>query len=150
MIIDWPEYLPCFQLAGSGFAHHNNIQNTEFDSGHVRSRVKPEGPVTFDVSLVLTSDQLAVFEAWRKYDLNDIGWFKCKLKTGLGLEDWVVKLLVKNHANSLIAVDLWRLGFQVQARKPRFIDQFSYYEKNYGLPVDFGTQTQNALNELEI
>lgn len=148
MIIDWPDYFPCFQRAGYAYSHSETHETTTLGNGFTRSRRLPNGPVTFEVSLKLTSDQLEAFENWREYDLKDIGWFNAKLKTGSGLEDWVIKLMAKSGPVQLLSPDKWQLSFQVQARKPKFIGRLSLYNNIYGLPLDFGDQTLGALYNL--
>ena len=139
MIIDWPDYFPCFQRSGYAYSHSETHQTTTFGAGFTRTRRLPNGPVTFEVSLKLTSDQLEAFENWREYDLKDIGWFNAKLKTGSGLEDWVVRFMSKSGSVQLLSPDKWQLSFQVQARKPSLLSIEAYYEKAYGFPADGGT-----------
>jgi hypothetical protein len=103
--------------------------------------------VTFNLVIKLTTEELGVFDAWRYYELEDVGWFTTQLKTGRGLEDWVVRFTstgeTKTYRNGL-----WNLGFTVESKKNKHLDEFDYYVKSYGLTYTFGTDTQNALNEL--
>ena len=148
MIIDWPDYFPCFQRSGYSYSHSETHETTTFGTGFTRSRRLPNGPVIFKVSLKLSSDQLELFENWREHDLKDIGWFNAKLKTGSGLEDWVVRFMSKSGSVQLLSPDKWQLSFQVQARKPRFISKLELYSRLYGITHTFGTDNQATLNSI--
>lgn len=148
MTLEWPSKLPCFRRTKDGYKPHNNIQRTAFNSGFVRQRRKPVGPVQFNVTLKLTGEQLQMFEDWVHYDVQDVNWFKTKMRTGAGINDWMVRLVDRSNEPEALEKGEWLLKFTVEARRPQFGSQFALYEKLYDLPDDFGTQTQNALNNL--
>lgn len=142
----YPTTLPCFNLSGYGYNHFNTHQRTEFNSGFVRQRRKQNGTVTFSVSVTLSKDELSTFEAWREYELKDIGWFTGQVLTGQGLDDWILRFTGKGEQVNAISTELWSLSLSVEARKPKFISESEYYLQNYDVPVDFGTQTQAVMD----
>ena len=148
MAIQFPESLPCFSAKYS-YAQKNTITKTEFQSGFTRNRRRfRDVPVTFPVMLEnITDEQLAVFEAWRYYEVEDVNWFNATLKTGEGLQDWSVRFNGTGETKSY-SEGYWTLGFTVEAKKNKYLDEFDYYVNNYGMTYTFGTDTQNALNEL--
>lgn len=146
MIIDYPSVLPCFQRAGYSYQHFDTHQRTEFNSGYVRQRRKANGHVKFNVTLKLTDDELEIFEAWREHDLADIGWFNAPLKTGGKVEDWVVQFVSKGFEHSNPLGGKWQLGFQLLARKPKFIDQLALYTKAYGVDENTGSDFMSIID----
>lgn len=146
MSIVYPENLPCF-LAEYSYAQTNTISSTAFQSGFRRTRRRfKEVPVSFNLSLLLDDEQLATFEAWRYYTLEDVNWFNAQLKTGSGLEDWIIRFTDTSEQKTYDS-GYWRLAFTAEARKNRYIDESQTYFNAYGIPYDFGTKTLNAVGQ---
>ena len=146
-MIQYPDYLPCFRVDYS-YAQNNTINSTEFQSGFKRNRRRfKDVPVNFNLSLLLTNDQLAVFEAWRYHEVEDVNWFNATLKTGTGLEDWTIRFNDTGESK-IYSEHHWLLSFSVEARKQKYLDEFGLYGKLYGLTYTFGTDNQAALNTL--
>ena len=136
-MIQYPDYLPCFRVDYS-YAQNNTIKSTEFQSGFKRNRRRfKDVPVNFNLSLLLTDAQLAIFEAWRYYEVEDVNWFNATLKTGAGLEEWTVRFN-DNGESKTYSENHWTLSFSVEARKQRYLDQMSFYEKLYDVTQDTG------------
>ena len=146
-MIQFPESLPCFSAAYS-FAQNNTITSTEFQSGFKRNRRRfKDVPVNFNLSLLLTDEQLAVFEAWRYWELEDVNWFNATLKTGQGLEAWAVRFNSTDESKTYNN-GYWNLLFTAEARKARYLSELDYYVRNYGMTYTFGTDNQSTLNSI--
>ncbi len=149
MAIQFPESLPCFSASYS-FAQKNTITSTEFTSGFKRNRRRfKDVPVNFDLSLEhITDEQLAVFDAWRYYEVEDVNWFNATLKTGEGLQEWSVRFNGTGETKSY-SDGYWTLGFTVEAKKNKFISQEDLYAKIYDLPKDFGNRIQEIVKRYD-
>ena len=147
-MIKYPDYLPCFRVDYS-YAQNNTINSTEFQSGFKRNRRRfKDVPVNFNLSLLLTDDQLAVFESWRYYELSDVDWFTATLRTGNGLEDWIVRFSDTSESKTY-SENHWALSFSVEARKNKYLDQSNLYLKIYGAPLDFGDRIQTIVKRYD-
>lgn len=151
MIYQYPDTLPPFAATPFKVKGHNRIQRTPFFSGRERLRLKSaNAPEFYSLTNTYTNEEMETFRAWRRYELNDIGLFTVKLNLAGGVVDREVQFVATDDEEQRLSGTTWRVGFIVKARKALLLDEFSYYERVYGLTDDFGTQTQNALNELEI
>ena len=147
-MISYPEKLPCFRAEYS-YAQNNTITSTEFQSGFKRNRRRfKDVPVNFNLSLLLTDEQLAIFEAWRYYELEDVDWFNATLKTGQGLETWTVRFNSTDESKTYNN-GYWNLSFTAEAKKNKFISQEDLYAKIYGLPEDFGDRIQTIVKRYD-
>lgn len=145
----WPAILPCFLRSGYGYQRHNNIESTEFESGYTRSRRKPNGPVTFSGTLRMTDDQLEVFESWVEEELKDVGLFSVQLKSGAGLENWVVKLLRKDFSPKLTDKNRWLVSLSLQARRQKYLSYGDLQFKINNMPEDFGDRIQTIIKRYD-
>lgn len=143
-MIQYPETLPCFS-ANYSYAQNETIKSTEFQSGLKRNRRRfKDVPVNFNLSLLLTDEQLAVFDAWRYWTLEDVNWFSATLKTGSGLEDWTIRFNSSSETKTYTE-GYWRLSFVAEAKKNKFISKADLDQKINGYPDDFGDRIQTIV-----
>lgn len=143
-IAAWPSTLPCFLVAGNEYLRHNNIESTEFSNGYERKRLKRKGPVTFNVTLKVTDEQLEQLEAWIEYELKGVGWFTAPLKTGSGIDDWVVRLNTKALNPKQQTKNRWLLGLSLSARKQNYLTLSSYLSSFRNKQSKLGTSTESS------
>lgn len=118
----YPDILPCFLAAGYSYGQANTITRTEFASGRTRHRRRfKDVPVTFELSTLMSTTQLGIWESWRYNELQDIGWFTATLKTGNGLEPWDVRLIATDSRPKHKGGGLWELSYTAEARQQRYM-----------------------------
>lgn len=144
----YPGILPCFNATNYSYQQFNTVSTTQFQSGRQRMRRRfKDVPVTFKLSATMTTVQLGIFEAWRHHNLQDIGWFYAKLKTGTGIEDdWKVRFIASDHEPKLIAGnDLWEVSFVAQAEQQRYMPAGDVADFIESGSLTFGDQAATAV-----
>lgn len=83
----WPTTLPRPQVPGYALEPGQAFLRTQMDAGPARQRRRfSTTPTAVPVSVRLTKDQLATFEAWHHYEIADgTGWFTVTIANGKGL-----------------------------------------------------------------
>lgn len=83
----WPPQLPTPQLAGYGLAPQPAFVRSDMDAGPARQRRRfTQAPTDITMELVMTDDQLAIFEAWYEHRVDSgAAWFDAPMANGQGL-----------------------------------------------------------------
>jgi hypothetical protein len=142
----YPSILPCFNAENYSYGQANTITRTEFASGRTRHRRRfKDVPVTFELSVTMTTAELGVWESWRYNELQDIGWFTATLKTGNGVEPWDVRLISKDSRPKYKGGGLWELSYTAEARQQRYMPAGDLADFIEAGSLTFGDQTAAAV-----
>ena len=114
----WPSILPGPQVPGYMLKPVQAFDRTQMDDGPARQRRRFRQPPTkIPVSFLLTSQlQMAVFEAWYYYELDDgAGWFTVALPNGQGSTSCETRF-TKVWEASLISYGNWQVTAEFEIR----------------------------------
>ena len=116
--IDFPKDLPCALREGYDLNHVEPFQRTEMVSGRARNRrTFTSVPTKVDVSWLFNDPEAVRFEEWFKETANDgVEWFNLRLRTPLGMEDYVCRFmqmytgphLVENHWKITARLEIYK------------------------------------------
>jgi len=83
----WPSQLPHPQLSGYQLAPQSSVARTDMDAGPARQRRRfTAAPTEITQSFRLTTDQLAIFEAWFEHRIaSGADWFDAPMQNGQGV-----------------------------------------------------------------
>ncbi len=83
----WPATLPRPTVETYALKPVDPVSRTQFEAGNSRSRRRFQtAPTIIPVRWVFTEAEMAVFEAWHKYEaLDGAAWFDTDLANGLGI-----------------------------------------------------------------
>ena len=114
-------HLPRFLHSNYEYKQVNNtIQTTRFQSGRTRKRLLSLiSPETYTLSTVMTSAQLAIFEAWLMHTVKYIEPMLMPIATATECGDKEVKLLDNSFAKKAVSGSKWRITIVVEAEKQR-------------------------------
>lgn len=79
--------IPLPLIEGYTIVEPARVQRTEMQSGYIRQRkTASHSFYTYNVSFSFSEKEFGIFEAWKKYKINDgTDWFPMPLKTPLGV-----------------------------------------------------------------
>lgn len=111
--------LPRFLISSYSYKQKNNtIQTTKFQSGRTRSRLlSVVAPESYSLTTVMTSDQLAIFEAWLMHTVKYIEPMLMPIATASACDDKEVKLIDNSFAKNAEGGSKWRITISVEAEK---------------------------------
>lgn len=83
----WPPQLPSPSLPGYGLEPQPAFTRTDMDAGPARQRRRfTQAPTEITVQLVMTREQMAIFEAWFEHRIaSGADWFDAPLDNGQGV-----------------------------------------------------------------
>ena len=118
------DLLPHPLLQGYLSAPDNNVLVTEMESGATRlRRLYSDRQQTLGVAWIFSSDQLAIFEAWFKYKIDQgAAWFDMSVKDGQGLSELTCRFQSSYQVQS-ISHNQWRVQAAVRVRNPRTMSE---------------------------
>lgn len=113
----WPTYLPAPLRAGYEINPEDPILRTQMDAGPDRVRRRYTAiPSRIPVSWRLTEAQLALFEAWHKYEaLDGAAWFTVSLVNGLGFQSMEARF-AKPPKKALLSGTNWEVSAELEVR----------------------------------
>lgn len=109
--INYPhEYLPLAQRTGLGYQPTSPVLRTELTSGRARQRRKyTSTPTQAGVTWIFTDVQSQLFEAWFRDALVDAAnWFNMRIRTPLGLSDYVCRFTDIYQGPTLVGLGYWQ------------------------------------------
>lgn len=124
--INYPSELPYPQRTGYAAQVVQPFIRTELTSGRARQRRRFSSvPVEYTVNWTFTSDnEAALFEAWFRYKINDgAEWFNCKMKTPLGLGNYVCRFTEMYDGSRLVGTCGWGISARIEMWERPLIDE---------------------------
>lgn len=116
---DWPSSLPVTTVQGYGFEPVDPILRTEMESGPKRQRRQySQTTALVSVRWLLDDQQLATFESFHRYQLNDgASWFNYPFLNGAGKTTCQARFS-KSFKSTLIAVDpmVWDVSSELEIK----------------------------------
>ena len=109
--INYPhQYLPMPQRSGYGFTPVSSLQRSTMTSGRTRQRRKYTSvPSEAGVSWVFSDAQSQLFEAWFRDAITDgAAWFNMRMRTPLGVGDYVCRFKDIYDGPMLYALGFWK------------------------------------------
>lgn len=133
----WPAGLPRPVSNGYGYQRKPSVARTEMDAGNTRSRRRFRTvPTWVSVTWAFTRQQLALFEAFVHYDLDDGAVsFETPLASSQGLSQ--VRAEFKDdppYSVSLVAssLGLWTVSAQLKTTEMPVMSMFDYFPAYIG------------------
>lgn len=110
----WPSVLPNPSTAFSSSVDSSVIR-TKMDSGYVRQRKRfTQQFRTIKAKWEMDDDQLAIFQAWWKYKINNgADWFQANLALGSGLRLYTVRF-TESYDHSYKGVLFWNVSANLE------------------------------------
>lgn len=110
--IDYPAGLPAPLLGERSVSHVSPFMRTTMASGRARQRrTFTSVPSMQSVSFIMSSVQATAFEAWFRDAIQDgAEWFNCRLKTPLGLNEYVCRFADIYQGPTPLGPTLWRIA----------------------------------------
>lgn len=111
--IDFPhQYLPMPQRSGLGYKPVSPLMRSTMTSGRTRQRRKYTSvPTEAGVSWVFTDVQAQLFEAWFRDAITDgAAWFNMRIRTPLGVSDYVCRFKDIYDGPVLYALGYWKIS----------------------------------------
>jgi len=125
-VATWPSELPVPLRDGYLYDLPELVLRTEFAAGNRTRPLYTDGPDTFRLTMLFTSDQCERFKAWLRYDAADgANWFTLPLLVG----DTVVSREVQLTAPPSIAlegVNHWRVTLALETRTGTTMSRAAY------------------------
>lgn len=114
--IDFPDGLPYPLLEDRTVQHVSPFIRTTMQSGRSRSRrTFTSVPSMQGVSWVLTNEQALVFEAWFREVADDgAAWFNCKMRTPLGVGEYVAKFAEMYRGPEPFGPKRWKIWAELE------------------------------------
>jgi len=123
--IDYPAELPYPQRTGYNTQTVQPFIRTQLTSGRARQRRRFSSvPSDYTVNWIFSSNnEVALFEAWFRYKVNDgAAWFNCKLKTPLGLGDYVCRFTEMYDGPTPVGLCAWSVSARIEMWERPLID----------------------------
>lgn len=133
-LAEYPASLPVPLREGYALQHVSPMVRTKMQSGRSRPRRGYTSvPTEVPVSWLCSNDQAQVFESWFQYGLFDgTDWFKCPLKTPLGLGQYVARFTDIYKGPELVGVDHWRFTARLEIRERQTLSEAAAIDKILG------------------
>lgn len=112
----FPAQLPAHSATGYGYETQAAFVRTTMDTGAARQRRRfLTVPTRIPVTWLFTQKQLALFEAFVKYDLMDgAAWFQMNVSTSLGMRMLKVRIIESSKPTLAVAQQSWNLAAVIE------------------------------------
>lgn len=116
--INYPKQLPMPQQQGYELQTVSPLLRTRLRSGRARQRrAFTNVPTIVKVNYLMTEGQAQLFEGWFRWTLKDGSeWFNCRIKTNLGLQDYVCRFADIYTGPKMISPKYWRYSAELEIR----------------------------------
>lgn len=116
--IDYPKQLPTPQQQGYELQTVSPLLRTRLRSGRARQRrAFTNVPTIVKVNYLMTEGQAQLFEGWFRWTLKDGSeWFNCRIKTSLGLQDYVCRFTDIFTGPKMLSPKYWRYSAELEIR----------------------------------
>lgn len=146
--LSYPEGLPWPTRDGYTTQHGQPFQRTALTSGRARQRRRFSNvPSEYNVNFVFTrANEAELFEAWFRYTINDgASWFNMKLKTPLGLGDYVCRFVEMYEGPDIFGTCAWKVSAKLELwERPTIPAEFAEFP-DYVLEADIFDIAMNKL-----
>ena len=118
MVVSWPATLPLPTIEGYDIHPGEAILRTEMEAGPARQRRRyTQVPSRISVRWTLRRTQLAVFEAWYRWQAKEGGeWFAIELLGGIGLVAHEARF-TRQFAARLLPANRWEVTSELEIRE---------------------------------
>lgn len=122
--------LPAFYAKSYRYSQAETIKRTKFQSGRSRTRLTAlVAPETYFLNTVMTSDQLAIFEAWLMHTVRYIEKMTIPIATSQDCGDKIVKLVANSFDKNMLSPSRWRISIVVEAERQDVMSAAELAEK---------------------
>jgi len=152
-VIDYPSTLPSPLISNISYMESQRLLVTDLEEGYSATRKRNTNvPVVFNISLLLSQDQLDIFESWFFSDIESgLKWFNMDLPVGKSMSE-THECRLKTVPKVSLQGNIWNVAVEIEAFKLKrnmytlpvllfFIEMGSYTEA-----LDFISSLDDIMN----
>jgi hypothetical protein len=123
-MLTYPDNLPLPLREGYGFRPVSPIARSQFVSGRSIQRIRFRSfPTAVTLSWILDSEEARLFQGWFKWGVNYIDWFRCPIKSPMGLTPTKVRFTDIYSGPELVGFDHWRFSVPAELFEIPIVDE---------------------------
>lgn len=112
----WPASLPAPQISGYEITPDEAVLRTQLDGPARQRQSFSSVPETVKASWIMTTPELALFEAWHKYSIADGAiWFGIDLANGQGIQAMTARFSSAVQKSALSGLN-WSISASLEVR----------------------------------